>query len=692
MPDLLLELLSEEIPAGMQKRAAEDLLADFTARLTRNSLDYSNAVSHVTPRRLVLAIAGLPERQADAKEERKGPRVGGPEQALQGFLKANGLSSPDQAEIRETDKGTFYFAVREQRGQDTVQVLPGLIGDALQAFTWRKSMRWSKGSFRWVRPLHGVLVVFDGRAIEGQVALGKKDSLVLATTTRGHRFLAPDPFPVTSFSDYRDKLRKRHVLIDRDERRRTIIERSAKLAEAAGLEVKEDPGLIEEIVGLLEWPVVLIGEIDQGFMDLPAEVLITSMRRHQKYIALLDQDGRLADRFLVVANTDVPTGRSAIIAGYERVLRARLSDARFFWDQDRKQRLADRVEGLAAIVFHAKLGTLAQKVGRTEALARDIAALIPGAEPDAAAAAAKLAKADLNSHMVGEFPELQGVMGRYYALNDGESGEIADAIAEHYSPLGPKDRCPMAPLSVTLSLADKLDSLSGFFAVGEVPTGSKDPFALRRAALGVIRLILENRLRLPLLPLLEAAYGRFDLGDREDPSAAVLAFIADRLKVTLKDQGARYDLISAVFSTGGEDDLYRLMERVKALEGFLAREDGGNLLVAYRRAGNIVRIEEKKDRTSFRGKVKGELFRQDEESQLFDALARATDQARGALKREDFVQAMTAIAETRQPVDRFFDQVTVNSDEPELRDNRLKLLSQIGAMLNQVADFSKIEG
>ena len=692
MAELLIELLSEEIPARMQARAAGQLAEAITSRLEAAALSFERAANYVTPRRLVVVVEGLPSRQPDLKEEKKGPRVGAPDQAIQGFLKANGLASVGQAEVRESAKGAFYFAVKEQSGQPTEALLPSLIAEALQGFAWPKSMRWGKAAFRWVRPLHGVLVLLDGLAIGGRLDLGNGDALPFATETSGHRFLAPGTLTVASWEDYLSKLRAAKVLVDQDERRQSILDQAARWAATAGLEVKQDPGLIEEVTGLVEWPVVLPGRIDPAFMDLPPEVLTTSMRSHQKYIALQDSDGALAGRFLLVANMETADQGAAIITGNERVLRARLSDAQFFWDQDRKRQLSDRVEDLRHMVFHAKLGSLAQKVDRTIALARDVAAHLASNDLDLVESAARLAKADLTTGMVGEFPELQGVMGRYYALNDGEDPRVANAVAEHYSPLGPGDRCPTDPVSVSVALADKIDSLVGLFAIGEAPTGSKDPFALRRAALGVIRLIVENGQRLPLRGVLAAAFARFEIEAVQDPTEALLSFMADRLKVVLKDKGVRHDLVSAIFAVAMEDDLVRLLERVEALDSFLSGEDGGNLLIAYRRAANIVRIEEKRDKVSFDGDVHSTLFQQDEERVLYEGLQSATARAGRALSDENYTEAMRAIAEARGPVDRFFDRVTVNADEPELRANRLRLLSRIGATLNQVADFSRIEG
>ncbi|MGH6886556.1 MAG: glycine--tRNA ligase subunit beta, partial [Geminicoccales bacterium] len=539
MAELLLELLSEEIPARMQARAAEDLKRLVTDKLKAAGLALQSAEATVTPRRLTLVVQGLPARQPDRREERKGPREGAPEQAVQGFLKASGLKSLAEAELRESDKGKFYFTVREIAGQPTMDLLPALVAEIVSALAWPKSMRWGNGTLRYVRPLQSLLCLFDGKAVAGSLALGGGGSLSFESESRGHRFLAPAPVAVSSFADYKQKLEAAYVILDPAVRRERIALQSEALARAAGCTVKEDPALLDEVVGLVEWPVVLLGRIDSQFMELPAEVLTTAMRSHQKYFSLLDAKGALADRFLLVANMETADGGRTVVAGNERVLRARLSDARFFWDQDRKVSLASRAPRLAEIVFHARLGTLDEKIDRVQALAAAIARNVPGADLDRVRSATRLAKADLVTGMVGEFPELQGVMGRYYALHDGEHAEVAEAIAEHYSPLGPNDRCPSAPVSVAVALADKLDTLAGFWAIGEKPTGSKDPYALRRAALGVIRLILENKLRLSLTELLTAAldgYSRKVKGvDPTALAADLLDFFADRLKVALRD-------------------------------------------------------------------------------------------------------------------------------------------------------------
>jgi glycyl-tRNA synthetase beta chain len=695
MPELLLELLSEEIPARMQRQAADDLKRLVGEGLKAAGLAFADAHAYVTPRRLALAMTGLPVAQPDVKEEKRGPRVDAPQNAIDGFLKSAGLTL-DQCEKRDTGKGTFWFAVIEKKGRPTQQVLLDILAPTIWSFPWPKSMRWQNSRATWVRPLHSILLVFDGHAISGRISFEGSVAFEFSNTTRGHRFLAPQPFTATGFADYREKLRNAFVILDQDERRDEIKRQIDALAAGVGLTVREDPGLLDEVTGLVEWPVAHLGHIDGAFMDLPPEVLTTSMRAHQKYFSCLTADGRLANRFVVVANRPTADGGKAVVAGNERVLKARLSDAKFFWDHDRKTRLESRVPKLAERVFHAKLGSLADKVQRVRKLAAEIARRIPGADPKEVERGALLAKADLSTGMVGEFPELQGVMGRYYALHDGEVRAVADAIAEHYSPLGPNDRCPAAPVSVAVALADKIDSLVGFFAIGEKPTGSKDPFALRRAALGVIRLVVENGLRLPLADLLDRADAHY-AEQKKTPSGAfkldeLLDFFADRLKVALREKGVRHDLIAAVFALGGEDDLVRLLARVEALGRFLGTDDGANLLVAYRRAANIVRIEEKKDGARYDGGVEAGLLGQDEEKALWDRLAHAGGPIAEALKTEAFDRAMSTLAGLRRPVDTFFDRVTVNCNEPELRANRLRLLAQIKSAMNQVADFSKIEG
>jgi glycyl-tRNA synthetase beta chain len=693
MAELLLELLSEEIPARMQARAAENLERAVTRRLADARLEFTSAAAYVTPRRLVLVADGLPDKQPDVTEERKGPRVGAPDKAIQGFLGSVGLESPDQCEVRDTGKGEFYFAVIEEKGRATIEVLTENLGDVIRGFDWPKSMRWGARSMRWVRPLKQVLCLFDGAPVPLDL---ESESVPVSEATRGHRFLAPAPIRVSSFADYRDKLRAAYVMLDGGERRQTIRADAERLAAAEGLTVRADEELLAEAAGLVEWPVALIGTVDEAFMDLPPEVLTSVMRHHQKYLSLTRADGALAPRFVVIANMLADDGGAAMVAGHERVLRARLADAKFFWDQDHKRTLESRVPALDGIIFHAKLGSMGEKVARMQALIAELAPYIPRADVALGERAALLAKADLTAEMVGEFPELQGVMGRYYALHEGARAEVAKAVEEHYAPQGPADRCPTAPLSVAVALADKIDTLVGFFAVGEMPTGSKDPFALRRAALGVIRLIVENGLRIPLRTVFETA----DLLHAErrgavtgglDP-AVLLDFLADRLKVHLREKGVRHDLVSAVFALGGEDDLVRLLARVDALKGFVDTEDGEHLLTAYRRAVNIVRIEEKRDGRSYDGEADESLLKEDGEVRLYERLAEVRRLSAPALAREEFAAAMQALALLRKPVDAFFDHVTVNCEDKKLRANRLRLLSQIRATMEAVADFSKIEG
>lgn len=683
MPELLLELLSEEIPARMQARAADDLKRLVGDGLKGAGLSFTNAQTYVTPRRLTLVVHGLPAKQADISEERRGPRADAPEQAKQGFMKS--LPKDTKITERETEKGTFLFAQVEQAGGKTRLILPGIIQAALQALPWPKSMRWGRGKARWVRPLHSILAVYDQEGLEMEFA-----GVQAGVTTRGHAFMAPAGISVSDFADYEKAMKAAKVVIDPDARKQTIAADAARMCKGAGVTLKDDPALLDEVAGLVEWPVVLMGDIDAEFMDVPPEVLITSMRKHQKYFASLDAKGNLAAKFVVVANRETADGGRQVIAGNERVLRARLADAKFFWDQDRKTTLASKAPQLKERVFHAKLGTLDEKVDRMQALAVALCDYVPKADRDKVRSAARLAKADLSTGMVGEFPDLQGIMGAYYARHDGESEAVAAAIADHYSPLGPSDVCPSKPESVCVALADKIDSLVGFWTIDEKPTGSKDPYALRRAALGVIRLIIENKLRLPLLDAFGQSQALYGQGDAIGPD--LLSFFADRLKVHLREQGVRHDHIDAVFALGGEDDLVRLLARVSALSDFLASEDGGNLLTAYRRAANILKIEEKKDGTSYAARPDDTLLKDDAERALFNALEEAAPAITEKVTAEDFTGAMMALAGLRAPVDAFFDKVTVNADDVKVRENRLKLLSMIRTALEGVADFSKIEG
>ena len=719
MPELLLEILSEEIPARMQARAAEDMKRLVCDQLKEDGLEFGHVHAYVTPRRLALVVEDLPVETEAVEEDRRGPPKAAPEKAVVGFAKSNGVSV-DQLEIRDTRKGEYYFVVVKEDARQTIDYMPLIVSEVIFNMGWPKSMRWNSTAMTWVRPIQSILGIFDGKLLDDVFQLGLKNNIPglknamngkldaapgeleipISNTTTGHRFHAPESFTVKNFDDYRTKLAHNKVMLDPNDRRRVIEEQAQRLADKEGLKLKADIGLMNEVSGLVEWPVVLMGTIDEDFMDLPPEVLSTAMRSHQKYFSMLDEDGNLAPRFIVVSNMETADGGKGIVAGNERVLRARLSDAKFFWDQDRKKKLVERLPDLDGRVFYKDLGAMSAKAERIAKLARQIAGFT-GADPDKAEHAARLAKADLSSEVVGEFAELQGIMGGYYALNDGEDDETASAICEHYAPQGPGDACPTQPLAVTVALADKIDSLVGFFGINEKPTGSKDPFALRRAALGVIRLIIENDLEMPLFNVFKTSQEIYRDGvlktAPEALAADLLAFFADRLKAHLKEEGVRHDLISAVFEVesleeGGEDDLVRLLARVDALKDFLGTEDGGHLLVAYRRAANILRIEEKKDGKSYGGVADEKLFELDEERVLFDELADASAKSLEALKDERFADAMTALARLREPVDAFFDHVTVNCTDAGVRGNRLRLLSQIRSSLGGMADFSKIEG
>jgi glycyl-tRNA synthetase beta chain len=687
--ELLLELLSEEIPARMQRRAIEDFSALVRDKLKAAEIPATKVRGYVTPRRLAVIADGIPERQPDRSEERRGPRVGAPQQALDGFLRAAGLASIEQCEVRDTGRGEFYFAVIQSAGRPAAEVLPELLQAAIAELPWPKSMRFPAAPLRWVRPLTSVLCLFDGKVLP--LALGE---VPVGNTTRGHRFLSPGEIAIDNAADYIAKLEAAHVILDQDRRRDIIAADLKRLAQAEGLAVKPDPGLLDEVTGLAEFPVVLMGKIDDASMALPPEVLATAMRTHQKYFSCLKPDGSPASRFLFVANNKTPDDGKTIVAGNERVLRARLADARFFWDQDRKIPLADRVDALENRVFHAELGTMLQKIRRMERLVEFLVERVRGAVFHLSLRAVRLAKADLSTGMVGEFPELQGVMGRYYALQGDENPRVADAIADHYKPLGPTDSCPSAPDTVVVALADKLDSLAAFFSIGELPTGSRDPFALRRAGQGVIRLIIENKLRIPLLQAFHRVAEALGNGYSDEAGNATL-FILDRLKVHLRESGVRHDFINAVRFPVGiacEDDLVRLLARVDALEKFLRTADGSNLLTAYRRASNIVEIEERRDGRRYDGEVVISRLKQTEEHTLAERLSLLAERVGTELPQEYFESAMIALSTLRRPVDEFFDKVTVNVDDKALRENRLRLLSRIRAVMNQVADFSQIEG
>jgi glycyl-tRNA synthetase beta chain len=708
MAELLLELFSEEIPARMQGRAREDLGRFLGGALKQAGLEFKEIKTFATPRRLTAVVEGLPARSPDIREERKGPRVDAPELAIKGFLKSAGLASVDRAEKRDDKKGSFYVALLERPGRPTAEVIAEIVPEIVRGFPWPKSMRWGSGKLRWVRPLHSILCLLDGKVVYFEI-----DGIASGKETRGHRFMAPVPFSVKGFEDYREKLREAKVILDGEERARIISEGAHTLAAKEGLALVENEALLAENAGLTEWPVVLMGSFDEAFLDVPQEVLTTSMKAHQKCFSLRKKEGELANRFILAANLEAADGGNAIVAGNERVIRARLADAKFFFDHDRKVMLPDRVPKLKEIVFHEKLGSQYERVQRVWRLAREIAPLV-GADPDLAERAAILAKADLVSGMVGEFPELQGMMGRYYALDQEEDPAVADAIAAHYKPLGPSDEVPREPVAIAVALADKLDMLVGFWAIDEKPTGSKDPYALRRAALGVIRIVLENAVRLPLqkqilshrvmagrVPAVhDLVHRKKDVDHRDKPGDdgggdkavhSLLAFFADRLKVHLREQGARHDLVDAVFALGG-DDLLMIVRRIEALGRFLDTEDGEHLLTGTERAINILRIEEKKAGTTFDQTPDPALFKRLEEKALAKAVDEVEEAAAAAVAREDFEGAMGEMAKLRMPVDEFFDHVTVNAAEPDLRANRLRLLNRIRATTLTVADFSKIEG
>lgn len=708
MPDLLLELFSEEIPARMQRRAAEDLKKLVTDALVERGFLYEGAQAFATPRRLALTIAGLPVKGQDVREERKGPRVGSPDAAIQGFLKGAGLASLDQAKIEsDPKKGEFYVAIIEKPGRATTDVLAEILPQIIKTFPWPKSMRWGaasaeSGSLRWVRPLQAIVCTFGPETEDPEVVRFDVDGIASGDVTYGHRFMAPGEIRVKRFDDYAPALERAKVVLDADRRKDMILHDARDLAFAQGLELVEDEGLLEEVAGLVEWPVVLMGSFDEAFLDIPPEVIRTTIRANQKCFVLRDpKTGKLANKFLLTSNIVASDGGQTIIGGNERVVRARLSDAKFFWETDQKVKLEDRLEKLKNIVFHEKLGTQYERVERIAALAKELAPVV-GADPALAERAARLAKADLVTEMVGEFPELQGLMGRYYATLQGENPSVAAAAEEHYKPLGPSDRVPTDPVSVAVALADKIDTLVGFWAIDEKPTGSKDPYALRRAALGVIRLILDNNIGMNLRYFIDQQFTRIlkDAAYTEYASKVdnLLLFLEDRLEVSLKDQGARHDLLKAVldgYSLVQGSLLTLLVRRVEALGRFLDTEDGANLLAGYRRAANILRIEEKKDGHAYNEAPDLEIVNaqgQIEEKALAVVLHQAREEAAAAIESEDFEGAMRALSRLRQPVDAFFDKVTVNAEDPALRANRLRLLNSIREATRTVADFSRIEG
>ncbi len=695
MPDLLLELFSEEIPARMQRQAASDLERLVTAALIERGLKFEGAVAHATPRRLALHVAGLPGRQPDVREEKKGPRVGAPDAAIQGFLKSAGLTSIDQAKVeKDPKKGEFYVAIVERAGRPTIDLLAEVLPAVVRAFPWPKSMRWGAASarsdsLRWVRPLHSILATFGPENEEPDVVPFEIDGVVSGNVTYGHRFLSPGAIRARRFDDYLPSLEAAKVVLDADRRKNIILHDARDLAFAQGLDLVEDEGLLEEVAGLVEWPRVLMGSFDESFLAIPQEAIRATIRANQKCFVLKRGD-KLANKFILVSNIEASDGGKEIVAGNERVVAARLSDAKFFWDTDLRTPLEARVPKLDSIVFHERLGTQGERVKRIEELAYELAAKV-GADPARAARAAHLAKADLLSEMVGEFPELQGLMGRYYAAAQGTAPSIAAAIEEHYKPQGPNDRVPTDPVSVSVALADKIDTLAGFWAINEKPTGSKDPYALRRAALGVIRLVLENELRLPLLYTFRLAQSRLHI--HANSAKDLLAFFADRLKVYLRDKGARHDLIDAVFALEDQDDLLMVVRRVEALGKLLDTDDGKNLLAGYKRAANILRAEEKKDgEGAFEEAANIQFISEYEERALKAAIDRAREETLERVKAEDFEGAMHALAKLRAPVDAFFDKVTVNAEDAGLRKNRLQLLNELRAGMHLVADFSKIAG
>jgi glycyl-tRNA synthetase beta chain len=707
MPDLLLELFSEEIPARMQAKAADDLRRMVTDRLVAEGLVYEGAKAFATPRRLALTVHGIPARQADLKEERKGPRVGGPEAAIAGFLKAGGLSSLSEAKIQsDPKKGDFYIALIEKPGRAAIDVLAEILPVMIRTFPWPKSMRWGarsakSGSLSWVRPLHAITCTFGLETEEPDVVKFAVDGIETGQTTYGHRFMAPQPISVRRFEDYEAKLLEARVVLDPERRKDTIVTDARTLAQAQNFELVEDQVLLDEVSGLVEWPVVLMGSFDEEFLSIPDEVIRATIRNNQKCFVVRDpQTGKLINKFVLTANIEASDGGAAITAGNERVIRARLSDAKFFYESDLKTRLEDRLPKFEQIVFHEKLGTQGERIQRIERLAAEIAPLV-GADVEKAKRAARLAKADLLTEVVGEFPELQGLMGKYYALAQGEDTSVAAASEEHYKPQGPNDRVPTDPVSVAVALADKIDTLVGFWAIDEKPTGSKDPFALRRAALGVIRIIVDNGLRIRLgslfarllkdagIVLAARASNKISVTPEE---GSLIAFFADRLKVQLREQGARHDLVDAVFALDGQDDLLMVVRRVEALGKFLDTDDGKNLLAGTKRASNILSIEEKKDKRTFDGAPNPSLYAIAEEKALADAIDLAKVEASVAVMNEDFASAMGAIAKLRPAVDAFFDKVKVNDDDPKVRENRLKLLNEIRAATRTVADFSRVEG
>jgi len=698
MPDLLLELFSEEIPARMQAKAADDLRRMVTDKLVAEGLVYEGAKAFATPRRLALTVHGIPARQPDLKTERRGPKIGAPDAAVQGFLKATGLKSLDEAKIQRDPKGDFYIGLIEKPGRDAIEVLAEILPVIIRTFPWPKSMRWGArsgkpGSLSWVRPLHAITATFGLETEEPDVVKFEVDGIETGQTTYGHRFMAPAAISVRRFEDYEAKLKAAKVILDPQARKDIIFADAKELTFAQGFELVEDQVLLDEVSGLVEWPVVMMGSFEAEYLAIPDEVIRATIRNNQKCFVVKDpKTGKLTNKFVLTANIEATDGGKVIVSGNERVIRPRLSDAKFFYETDLKTKLEDRLPKFEQIVFHEKLGTQAARIKRIERLAGEIAPLV-GADVAKTTRAAHLAKADLLTEVVGEFPEVQGLMGRYYALAQGEDASVAAACEEHYKPQGPADRVPTDPVSVAVALADKIDTLVGFWAIDEKPTGSKDPYALRRAALGVIRLITENALRLSLVKVAASALAGLSVkpADASRLPIDLLAFFADRLKVQLREQGARHDLVDAVFALGGQDDLLMIVRRVEALGKFLESDDGKNLLAGTKRANNILSIEEKKDKRTFDGAPDAALYGLAEEKALAKAIGEVKTEASAAVANEDFAAAMSAMAKLRPPVDAFFEKVRVNDDDAKVRENRLRLLNEIRSATRAVADFSKIQ-
>ncbi len=722
MPDLLIELFSEEIPARMQTRAGEDLKKRITDGLVEAGLTYAHAHALTTPRRLTLAVEGLLAESPTIREERKGPKVGAPEKAVEGFLRGAGISR-DQLEERDTPKGAVYFATIEKPGRPAAEIVAEVLADTIRNFPWPKSMRWGSGALRWVRPLHSILCILSDEG-GAQIVPMEVDGITAGDTTEGHRFMAPGRFAVTGFEDYAAKLKRAFVVLPPEERAEHVWNDAQNLAFAAGLEVVEDKGLLAEVAGLVEWPVVLMGQIDDEFLDLPPEVLQTSMKEHQKFFSIRNPKTGRIERFITVANRETTDNGATILAGNQKVLSARLADAKFFWENDlrvAKSGITQWTRALQNVTFHNKLGTQAERIDRIAALARELAP-VTGADPDQAEKAARLAKADLSSEMVYEFPELQGLMGRYYIEAAGEDAAVAAVAQEHYSPLGPSDDVPTAPLSVTVALADKLDTFTSFWAMNELPSGSKDPYALRRSAIGLFRLLMENGLSLRISTILKSCFDdRLDatinylvesVGENapqekrdivkeeisklnataEKRRDSLLEFLHDRLKVFLRDEGIRHDVIDVCIAMDGNDDLNLLVKRARALNAVIATEDGENLVQGFKRANNILTQAEEKDGVEYSFGADLKFAETDSEKALFAALEDAQAKIAPALKAEEFPAAMSAMAALRGPIDAFFEDVQVNSDNAVLRRNRLNLLSQIRQICSSVADLTKIEG